>query len=75
MDFDGAELVHQLAEDSGDVVFEDQFLLLHAFQQLMAQAVHGLALLVHHVVVFEEVFAGFEVLRLDGLPAPIRCGG
>ena len=38
-----------------------------AFEQLAAHAVDGLALLVHDVVVFEQVFAGFEVLRFDGL--------
>ena len=38
-----------------------------AFQQLAAQSVNGFALLVHHVVVFEQVFAGLEVLRFDGL--------
>ena len=30
------------------------------------QAVDGLALLVHHVVVFQQVFAALEVLRFDG---------
>ena len=45
-----------------DVIFEDQFFLVHAFEQLAAQAVDGLALLVHDVVVFEQMFAGFEVL-------------
>ena len=33
----------------------------------LRHAVNGLALLVHHVVVFEDVFAGGEVLRLDRL--------
>ncbi len=41
-------------------------LLVGAFEQLAAQAVDGLALLVVDVVVLEQVFAGFEVLRLDG---------
>ena len=36
-------------------------------QQLVAHAVNGLPLLVHHVVVFEEVFTSGEVLRLDRL--------
>ncbi len=36
----------------------------------MAQAVDRLALLVHHIVVFEQMFAGFEVLRFDGF---LRC--
>ena len=35
-------------------------------KQLAAQAVDRLALLVHDVVVLEQVFARFEVLRFDG---------
>ena len=50
-----------------DVVLDDQLLLIEAFEKLTAQPVDGLALLVHHVVVFEQVLAGFEVLRLDCL--------
>ena len=41
-------------------------LLLLALQQLAAHAIHGLALLVHDVVVFDKVLAGGEVLRLYG---------
>ena len=67
MDFDSAELVHHIAENAGDVIFEDEFLLLHALEQLAAQAVHGLALLVHDVVVLEQMFAGLEVLGFDRL--------
>ena len=52
--------------DSADVVFEDELALIDAFEKLAAQAVDGLALLVHHVVVLEQVFARFEVLRFDG---------
>ena len=66
VNLDCAELIHQIAEDAGDVILENQFLLIHTFQQLMAQAVHGLALLVHDVVVFQQVFLGFEILRLHG---------
>ena len=62
-----AELVHHIAENAGDVVFEDEFFLLHALEQLAAQAVHRLALLVHDVVVLEQMFAGLEVLGFDGL--------
>ena len=36
-----------------------------SFEQLPAQRVDALALLVHHVVVFQEVFADGEVLSLD----------
>ena len=42
-------------------------LLVLAFEQRAAHAVDGLALLVHDVVVFEQVFAGGEVLRFHGL--------
>ena len=54
----------------GDVFFQNQFFLIDAFQQLPAQAVNRLALLVHHIVVFEQVFTGFEVLTFDRL---LRC--
>ena len=47
--------------------FDNAFLLVLAFEQRAAHAVDGLALLVHHVVVFEDVFAGGEILRFDGL--------
>ena len=67
MDFDRAELVHHIAENAGDVVFEDEFFLLHALEQLAAQAVDRLALLVHDVVILEQMFAGLEVLGFDGL--------
>ena len=60
------ELVEDAAEDAADVVFEDELALLHAFKQLAAQAVDGFALLVHDVVVLEQMFARLEVLRLDG---------
>ena len=39
--------------------------LVEAFEQLVAEAINGFALLVHDVVVLEEVLAGFEVLRFD----------
>ncbi len=61
------ELVEHAAENSADVILQNQLALLDAFEQLAAQAVDGLALLVHHVVVFEQMFARFEVLRFDGL--------
>ena len=62
-----AVLVEQPAENVANVILEDEFLLVDAFQQLPAQSVNRLALLVHHVVVFEQMFAGLEVLRLDRL--------
>ena len=53
--------LHQAADH-----LHDPFFLVRAFEQLPAHAVDGLALLVVDVVVFEQVFAGFEVLRFDG---------
>ena len=47
--------------------FADACLLIITFDQAAAHAVHRLALLVHYVVVFDDVFAGSEVLRFDGL--------
>ncbi len=69
-----AEGVHQLASD----VFRDAYgvvFLVFSFERGAADGVDGFALLVHHVVVFEQVFAGLEVLRFDGLLARSRCGG
>ena len=60
-------LFEDVGEDGGDVVLGDELLLIDALHQLTAQAVDGLALLVHDVVVLEDVFAGLEVLRFDGL--------
>ena len=62
----GAAHVDELLDDALHD-FDDALLLIVAFEQLAAHAVDGLALLVHDVVVFEEVFAGCEVLRFDGL--------
>ena len=60
-------LVEQLAQNSSNVIFDDQVLLIYTFKQLATQTVHGLALLVHHVVVLKQVFAGFEVLGFNRL--------
>src|SRR5581483_7223314 len=65
MNFDGTELIQELAKNSGDVIVENELFLINAFEQLAAQTVHRFALLVHHVVIFEQVFAGLEVLRFD----------
>ena len=67
MDFLGGVLVEDAGEDGGDVVFCDELLLRDAFHELAAEGVDGLALLVHDVVVLEDVLAGFEVLAFDGL--------
>ena len=60
-------LIEQLRDNAGDVVVEDEFLLIDALQQLAAQAIDRLALLVHYIVIFEQVFARFKVLRFDSL--------
>ena len=62
-----AALIQQTAQNSADVILQNQLALLDAFQQLPPQAVHRLALLVHHVVVLEQMFARLEVLRLNRL--------
>ncbi len=51
------EFVERAAQDAAHIVFENQILLLDAFEQLAAQAINGLTLLVHHIVVFEQMFA------------------
>src|SRR5215469_8050874 len=48
-------LVENVREDRREVVISDQLLLVDALHQLAAQTVDGLALLVHHVVVLEDV--------------------
>src|SRR5260370_39888904 len=59
------ESVYQFAGDVfGDA--ENVVALISALQRRTPNAVNGLALLVHYVVVFEEVLAGIEVLGLDG---------
>ncbi len=70
MHFLGRVLIQQAGQNVGNVILENQVLLIHTFEQLTPQSIDSLALLVHHVVVFEQVFAGFEVLRFHGL---LRC--
>src|SRR5260370_39814731 len=61
-----AEGVDEFVRDIfGD--FENVVALVLSFQRGTPNAVNGLALLVHYVVVFEQVFAGVEVLRFDRL--------
>ncbi len=60
-----AECFHEFA---GDILGDAQrviFLFL-AFEGGAANRINRFALLVHHVVVLEQVFARLEVLRLDG---------
>ena len=63
----GNVLVEEVREDGGDVVLGDELLLVDALHELPPQAVDSFALLVHDVVVFEDVLARLEVLRFDGL--------
>ena len=62
-----AILIKKRAKNSSHVLFENQIFLIDAFQQLAAQAVNRLTLLVHHVVILKQVFASFEVLAFDCL--------
>ena len=71
----GGVLVEDVGEDGGEVVLGDELLLVDAFHELAAQAVDGFALLVHDVVVLEDVFAGLEVLRFDGLLRGLDAAG
>ena len=68
-------LVEEVGEDGGDVVVGDELLLVYAFHELAAEAVDGFALLVHDVVVLEDVFAGLEVLGFDGLLGGLDAAG
>ena len=61
----GRVLFHLCAEDVRNVVFENQFFLIDAVEQLVTRAVDRLALLVHHVVILEQVLTRFEVLRFN----------
>ena len=67
MNLDGSELIHQIAQDARNVIFEYELLLIDALEQLMAKAIDSFALLVHHVVILEQMFAGFEVLSFNRL--------
>ena len=58
-----SEIAKQIAGDTG---FAEQVLaLIRLFHQLAAQTINRLALLVHHVVVFQQVFARFKVAAFD----------
>ena len=60
-----AERVDEFARD----IFRDAenvIALVFSFERGAANGVNRLALLVHHVVVFEKMFAGVEVLRFNG---------
>ena len=67
MSFGRAIFIDQITKNGRDVIFENELPLIHALEQPAAQTVNRLALLIHYVVVFEEMFAGFEMLCLDCL--------
>ena len=61
-----AERFHQFMRN----IFRDAqrvLFLFFPFERGAANRINGLALFVHYVVIFEQVLAGLEVLRLDGL--------
>ena len=49
--------IEKPAKDVANIILQDQFLLVEPFQQLTAQSVDSLALLVHYIVIFEQMFA------------------
>src|SRR6266446_1572499 len=55
------QFAHDVFGDSQNVIA-----LILAFQRGAANGINRLALLVHHIVVFEKVFSGVEVLRFHG---------
>ena len=61
------EFIQKSAQNTAYIIFQNQFFLFHGFQQHPPHAIDGFALLVHHVVVLQQVFAGIEVLRLHRL--------
>ena len=56
------KLIQHGAQQVRNVILDDQLLLIQPLQQLPPRSIHGLTLLVHHVVVLEQVFARLEVL-------------
>ena len=58
--------LQNIAENPGDVILDDEIFLVESFEQSTAQAIDRFALLVHDVVIFEQMFASFEVLPFDG---------
>ena len=64
----GRAILFQLFRQNGrDIILKDQILLIHPFEQSPPQSVDRFALLVHHIVVLEQMFARFEVLPFHGL--------
>ena len=73
----GVRVVRRVGVQRGhrDVVdpLRDRVRLALAVEDLPAHPVDDLALLVHHVVVLEQVLADLVVVRLDALMPWIRC--
>ena len=67
MGFGRAKFIDQAGENARNIIFKNQVLLIDTFEQAAAQSIDGLALLVHHIVVFEQMLASFEVLPFDRL--------
>ena len=65
MDLHRTKLIHHIAENAGNVVFQNKFFLIDALKQLPTEAVDCLALLVHDVVILEQMLASLKILRLD----------
>ena len=63
-------LVEQIANDAANVILKNEVLLVDPLEQLMTQAVHRLALLIHNIVIFKQMFSRLEVLRFDSF---LRC--
>ena len=61
------KLIQHGAQQVRNVILDDQLLLIQPLQQLPPRSINGLALLVHHVVVLEQVFARLEVLPFHRL--------
>ena len=73
--FGRSVLVEDVGKNGGGVVLGDELLLVDSFHELAAEAVDGFALLVHDVVVLEDVLAGFEVLGFDGFLRRLDAAG
>ena len=66
---------HQLGENRRNIILQDQIFLIGPFEQATAQAIDRLALLVHHVVILDQMFARFEVLAFHRLLRGLDAAG
>ena len=67
MDLLARKLIHRRAQNPADIILQNQLPLIESFQQSPPHSVHGLALLVHYVVVLKQMFAALKVLRFHCL--------